>query len=148
MKTLNESLNESLLTEGQIGVTIICGKSAIKPEALAGRTCSGAIGFIEGQGSYAGVIIGQPFAIDDTAGEKAAASLASKNFKIKTDLDALLKAIEKNKKGAYDEVLKRDKYKSMMYVYFVSNKTDEIHCCLYSPMNVYLKGNYAYALKI
>jgi hypothetical protein len=142
MKALNESLNESLLTEALIN------PSAVKPEAIAGRAYTGAIGFIEGKGTCAGVIIGQPFAIDDTAGEKAAASLASKDFKMKTDLDALLKAIEKNKKGAYDEVLKKDKYKSMMYVYFVSNKTDEIHCCLYSPMNVYLKGNYAYALKV
>lgn len=142
MKTLNQTLNESLLTEALINPT------AIKPEAIAGRAYTGAIGFIEGKGTFAGVIIGQPFAIDDTAGEKAAASLASKDFKMKTDLDTLLKAIEKNKKGAYDAVLKKDKYKSMMYVYFVSNKTDEIHCCLYSSTNVYLNGNYAYALKV
>ena len=148
MKTLNESLNESLLTEAGVGMSIICSKSAAKPETLAGRSYTGAMGFLEDKGTCAGVIIGQPFAIDDTAGEKAAASLASKNFKMKTDLDTLLKAIEKNKKGAYDEVLKRNKYKSMMYVYFVTNKTDEIHCCLYSPLNVYLKGNYAYALKV
>ena len=147
MKTLNQSINESILTEAK-GITVISSNSAAKPEALAGRVYSGAMGFIEGKGTCAGVIIGQPFAIDDTAGEKAAASIASKDFKMKTDLEALLKAIEKNKKGAYDEVLKRDKYKSMMYVYFVSNKTDEIHCCLYSPMNVYLNGNYAYALKV
>lgn len=142
MKTLNESLNESLLAEALIN------PAAVKPEAIVGRAYTGAIGFIEGKGTCAGVIIGQPFAIDDTAGEKEAASLASKDFKMKTDLETLLKAIEKNKKGAYDEVLKKDKYKSMMYVYFVSNKTDEIHCCLYSGTNVYLKGNYAYALKV
>ena len=52
MKTLNQTLNESLLTEALIN------PGAVKPEAIAGRAYSGAIGFIEGKGTYAGVIIG------------------------------------------------------------------------------------------
>lgn len=133
---------QNFITEALINPT------AFKPEAITGRVYSGAIGYIEGYGTCGGVIIGEPFAIDDTAGQKAAAALAEKDFKIKTDFDDLMKAIEKNKKGAYDEVLKKDKYKNMMYVYFVSNKKDEVHCCLYSSTNVYIKGNYAYALKV
>ena len=107
----------------------------------------GAYGFIEGKGFTGGVIIGQPFAIDDTAGQKQAASMAEKYFKIKVDFTDLMTAIKKNKKGAYDEVIKKDKYKNMKYVYFAPNKSDEVYCSLYSDTNVYLKGNYAYALK-
>ena len=123
---------------------------AIKADAIAGRSYSGAIGFIEGKGSAAGVIIGQPFAMDDTAGRKEAEAIVldSRDFTIKVDFDDLIKAIEKNKKGAYDEVIKKDKYKSMMYVYFATNKTNEAYCCLYSDVNTNLKGNYAYALKV
>ena len=85
---------------------------AIKPDAIAGRSYSGAIGFIEGKGSAAGVIIGQPFAMDDTAGQKEAEAIATRDFTVKVNFDDLIKAIEKNKKGAYDEVIKKDKYKS------------------------------------
>ena len=95
---------------------------AIKSDAIMGRSYSGAIGFIEGKGTCAGVIVGQPFAMDDAAGEKEAASMASRDFTVKVNFDDLIKSIEKNKKGAYDEVIKKDKYKSMMYVYFASNK--------------------------
>lgn len=137
MKTLTELITEALMVP-----------KAVKPDVIAGRNYSGAMGFIEGKGSCAGVIIGQPFAMDDTAGEKAAAALANRDFTVKVSFDDLIKAIEKNKKGAYDEVIKKDKYKSMMYVYFATNKANEVYCCLYSDVNANLKGNYAYALKV
>ena len=137
MNSLNNFITEALIAP-----------KAVKPDAIIGRNYSGAIGFIEGKGSCAGVIIGQPFSIDDTAAQKEAMSLASQDFTVKVDFDDLMKAIEKNKKGAYDEVIKRDKYKSMMYVYFATNKSNDVYCCLYSDVNVYLKGNYAYALKV
>ena len=121
---------------------------AIKADAIAGRKYSGAIGFLESKGSAAGVIIGQPFAMDDTAGQKEAEAIATRDFTVKVSFDDLIKAIEKNKKGAYDDVIKKDKYKSMMYVYFATNKTNEAYCCLYSDVNTNLKGNYAYALKV
>ena len=137
MKSIQNFITEALMVP-----------KAIKADAIAGRNYSGAIGFIEGKGSSAGVIIGQPFVIDDTAGQKAAESIVNRDFTIKVNFDDLIKAIEKNKKGAYDEVIKKDMYKNMMYVYFVTNKTNEAYCCLYSDVNVNLRGNYAYALKV
>lgn len=137
MKELQNFITEALMVP-----------KAVKPDAIMGRNYSGAIGFIEGKGSCAGVIIGQPFAMDDTAGEKAASAIASREFTVKVDFNDLIQAIEKNKKGAYDDVIKKDKYKSMMYVYFATNKANEAYCCLYSDANANLKGNYAYALKV
>ena len=119
--------------------------SFIKPERLVDNTYAGAIGFIEGKGNYGGVIIGEPFSIDDDSTRKNAAALATKYFSMKVDFEDLIKAIEKNKGGNYDVVLKRDKYKGMKYAYFVPNKLKEIYCCLYSQENVYLRGNRAFA---
>ena len=135
METLKEFITEAINPAG-----------IAKADKLSNRPY-GAYGFIEGKGFTGGVILGQPFAMDDTNGQQQAASMAETYFKIKVNFDDLISAIEKNKKGAYDEVVKKDKYKNMMYVYFAPNKSDEVYCSLYSDTNVYLKGNYAYALK-
>ena len=120
--------------------------SAAKADAVLDRIYSGAIGFIEGKGTMPGVIIGKPFAFDDNSGQEVAATQVSRDFPIKVDYNSLISAIDKNKKNVYDVVLKGDKYKNMMYVYFVPNKSNEAYCCLYSDINVNLKGNYAFVI--
>lgn len=132
---------QNFITEG------MANPSFTKPEKLAGNTYAGAIGFIEGKGNFGGVIIGEPFTMDDDSTRKNAASLATKDFSMKVDLEDLINAIEKNKSGNYDVVLKKDKYKGMQYVYFVPNKFKEVYCCLYSQENVYLKGNRAFVFE-
>ena len=119
MKTLANSINESVINEGKVSIRTQHDPNRIENDLTPGYSESG----------FPGIIVGKPFKYDDMVGESSARKLVKKfGFDMGNDYDFWIGELE-------DEY--GNDINNMWFAYFLNNENYEVDCYVFGSGGVY-----------